>query len=455
MKCGVGIMQSFIFPKDFLWGTTTSAYQIEGAWNIDGKGESVWDRYTHIPGKIVNNDNGDVACDHYHLYKEDVKLLRELGVQTYMFSIAWPRIFPNGSGIPNKQGMDFYKNLVALLNDGGIRPMVNLFHWEMPQKLQDAGGWANRETAFIFERYVRFVFRELGDRVPYWITFSEPWVSSFVSYWFGGHPPGIRDYSAAMLAAHNIMLAHGMSINTFRDMGLNGEIGISLNLNPAYPASEKSEDFDAADRYAEFLNGWFLDPILKGKYPIGLVKWLQGKVIFPDIEERDMKIINAPIDFLGINSYSCSSIMHSPNSWPLEFAYADTGKARTDSGWEIYPEGLYDLLAYLKEAYGNLKIFITENGAAFTDTVNENSEIDDFGRLHYLRDHILQVHRAIGDGVNVAGYSVWSFLDNFEWNSGYTKRFGLVYIDYETRKRTIKKSGYWYKDVIARGGIHI
>lgn len=446
-------MSELVFPEGFLWGTTTSAYQIEGGYRSDGKGESVWDRFTHIPGRINNNDTGDEACDHYHRYEEDVKLLKELGVKSYMFSIAWPRIFPEGKGEPNKKGMDFYRNLIGLLVENGIKPVVTLFHWEMPQKLQDAGGWANRETALHFERYARYVFKELGNTVPFWITFSEPWVSSFVSYWFGGHPPGIRDYSTAMLAAHNIMLAHGMAVRAFREMEMQGEIGISLNLNPVYPASEDEMDIAAAKRHSDFLNGWFLDPIFRGKYPEELVNWLSNKVVFPEIEAGDMEIISTPIDFLGLNSYSSSSALHDPGNWPLQLAFANTGKARTDSGWEIYPEGLYDLLIYLHEKYNGVKIIITENGASFKDIVESNGRIEDNDRLNYLNEHIIQVHKAINEGVNVVGYNVWSFLDNFEWNSGYSKRFGLIYVDYETQKRTIKKSGLWYKKVIERNSI--
>lgn len=443
----------FIFPEGFLWGTTTSAYQIEGGWDLGGKGESVWDHFTHMPGRILNNDTGDVACDHYRRYKEDVALLRELGVKSYMFSIAWPRIFPNGIGKPNKKGMAFYHNLVELLLENGIKPIVNLFHWEMPQQLQYIGGWTNRNTIRYFERYACYVFKELGNLVPYWVTFSEPWVSSFVSYWFGGHPPGIRDYTSAVLAAHNIMLAHGRTVQTFRKMGLKGEIGISLNLNPVYPASEAEQDIAAAGRHEDFLNNWFLEPLLKGKYPEKLVEWLSDKVVLPKISQEDMNIIKTPIDFLGVNNYSSASVFHNPSDWPLKNGFADTGKAKTDSGWEVYPEGLYDLLLYLHKEYTGLKLYITENGVSFKDIVGADGSVEDNDRLNYLNDHIIQVHKAMNDGVNIIGYHVWSFLDNFEWNLGYSKRFGLVHVDYETQKRTIKKSGRWYSKVIADNGI--
>ena len=446
-------MSGLIFPEGFIWGTATSAYQIEGGYRCDGKGESIWDRFSHIPGKIYNNDTGDVACDHYHLFNEDVRLLKDLGVKSYSFSISWPRIFPDGKGKPNQKGIDFYRNLANLLADNGIIPVVTLYHWDLPQKLQDIGGWANREMAGYFEQYARYVFKELGDIIPIWKTFNEPWVSSFVGYWYGTHPPGITDLSTALLASHHIMLAHGIAVRAFREMGMKGEMGINLNLNPVYPASEDKKDIAAARRYGDFLNGWFLDPILKGKYPEKLVKWLSNKVVFPEIESGDMDIIHTPVDFLGVNSYSSSSVMYDPEDWPLQLAFANTGKARTDSGWEIYPEGLYDLLLYLHREYNGIKMLITENGAAFKDIVDRDGKVGDDNRLRYLHDHILQVYKAIREGVNLAGYYVWSFMDNFEWNLGYLKRFGLVYVDYATQKRIIKKSGLWYKEVIENNGI--
>lgn len=446
-------MSKPIFPKGFIWGTGTAAYQIEGGYKCDDKGESIWDRFSHIPGKISNNDTGDVACDHYHLFREDVKLLKDLGVKSYRFSISWSRVFPEGRGQPNQKGIDFYKNLINLLIDNGIIPAVTLYHWDLPQKLQDIGGWANREMTAYFEQYASYLFKELGDTVPIWTTFNEPWVSAFVGYWYGGHPPGIKDLSTALLAAHHIMLAHGMAVRTFRELGNKGEIGITLNLNPVYPASETEKDLAAAKRYSDFLNGWFLDPILKGQYPARLVKWFTDKVVFPMITGGDMDIIHTPIDFLGVNNYSSSSVLDNPEKGPLQLTFANTGKPRTDSGWEIYPEGLYDLLLYLHREYGGIKMFITENGAAFKDNPDGKGKVSDDDRIRYLYDHIFQIHRALEAGVNLAGYYVWSFLDNFEWNLGYSKRFGLIYVDYATQRRIIKKSGLWYRKVAANNGI--
>lgn len=446
-------MSRLVFPEGFIWGTATSAYQIEGGYRCDGKGESIWDRFSHIPGKIYNNDTGDVACDHYHLFNEDVRLLKDLGVKSYSFSISWPRIFPDGKGKPNQKGIDFYRNLDNLLADNGIIPAVTLYHWDLPQKLQDIGGWANREMAGYFERYARYIFKELEEIVPIWIIFNEPWVSSFIGYWYGGHPPGITDFSTALLASHHTMLAHGMAVRAFREMGKKGEIGIKLSLNSVYPASEDKKDIAAARRYGDFLNGWFLDPILRGKYPAELVKWLSNQVVFPEIESDDMDIIHTPVDFLDVNSYSSSSVAHDSEDWPLQLAFANTGKVRTDTGWEIYPEGLYDLLLYLHKEYNEIKMLITENGAAFKDIVDRDGQVEDDDRLRYLHDHILQVYKAIRKEVNLAGYYVWSFMDNFEWIMGYSKRFGLVYVDYATQKRIVKKSGLWYREVIENNGI--
>jgi len=447
-------MSEMIFPEGFIWGTTTSAYQIEGGWRSDGKGESIWDRFTHIPGNILNNDNGDVACDHYRLYKEDVDLLRELGVKSYNFSISWPRVFPDGTGKPNAKGMEFYRNLAELLVRNGITPKVTLYHWDLPQKLQDAGGWAVRKTAEYFEQYARYIFRELGDLVPLWVTFNEPWVSAFVGHWYGGHPPGIKDPAVALQAAHNTLLAHGLTVRAFREMEMKGEIGIALNLNPIYPATEDERDAEAAERYGEFYNGWFVDPILKGKYPERLEKWLSGKgIALPETESGDMKVISAPIDFLGVNNYTISCAIHNPAAQPLEVSFMSTGKDRTDSGWEIYPEGIYDLLTYLHREYNGIKMIVTENGASFKDVLSNDGKVEDDERVRFLYSYIARVYRAVKEGVNVAGYYLWSFLDNFEWNLGYSKRFGLVYVDYATKKRTIKKSGYWYKKVIKSNGL--
>jgi len=445
-------MQRIVFPKNFLWGVATSSYQIEGAWKEDGKGESIWDRFTHIPGKIANGDTGDVACDHYHLYREDVKLLKELGVKTYRLSISWPRVFPEGKGSPNKAGMEFYINLIKLLVDNGIKPAVTLYHWDLPQKLQDIGGWANKAVIDYYEQYAEYVFKELGSMVPIWITHNEPWVVSFEGNWQGVIAPGITDFSTALLVSHNLLVSHGRAVRLYRKMGFKGEIGITLNLVPMYPASQSEEDIEAAKRGDGFYNRWFLDPIFKGAYPSDMLEWYSQRVVVPEITREDLEIINTPIDFLGVNYYSSGHVKAEPGIWPLDAINVPTGRDKTDSGWEINPQGLYDLLVRLHKDYKGIKIMITENGAAFNDIINREGNIEDDCRLDYLYRHFVEAHRAIQDGVNLKGYYVWSFLDNFEWADGYTKRFGLVYVDYATQKRILKRSGRWYREVIKNNG---
>lgn len=450
-------MSKITFPKDFLWGVATASYQIEGAWKEDGKGESIWDRFSHIPKKVANGDTGDVACDHYHLYPEDVKLLKELGVKTYRLSISWPRIFPEGKGQPNEKGMEFYKNLIKLLVENDIKPAVTLYHWDLPQKLQDIGGWANREVVDYYEQYARYVFKELGDLVPIWITHNEPWVVSFIGNWEGRHAPGITDFSTALQVSHHLLLSHGKAVRAYREMGFEGEIGITLNLVPVYPdpSSHNEEDAAAAIRRDGFQNRWFLDPVFKGRYPADMINWYSKKVVVPVITQEDLDIISTPVDFLGINYYMPGYIKADPDAWPLELKHVFTGKDRTAMGWEIYPEGLYDLLVRLHKDYNGIKIMVTENGAAFNDIVNREGKVEDDNRLDFLYKHFIQAYRAIQDGVNLTGYYVWSFMDNFEWAEGYAKRFGITYVDYKTQKRIIKKSGHWYKEVIKNNGFEV
>lgn len=444
----------YVFPKDFLWGVATASYQIEGAYNEDGKGESIWDRFSHIPGNIENGDTGDIACNHYHLYEEDVKLLKEIGVKSYRFSISWPRIFPEGKGKPNKKGVEFYSRLIDLLNKYGIKPAVTLYHWDLPQKLQNMGGWANRKVVDYYIEYVDFVFRQFGDKVAIWMTFNEPWVSSFLGYAFGTHAPGIKDFSMALLVSHHLMLSHGRAVKLFRKLGLKGQIGIALNLTHEYPASSDEKDILATKCQDGFNNRWFLDLILKGFYPEDILElFADTDLIMPDIAEDDLKVIHQPIDFLGINYYSAYVNAYEENINPVMRAKRiSTGRDKTDMGWEIYPEGLYDLLLRLHKDYNGIPIIITENGAAFNDMVNRKGEVEDYNRLDYLYRHFQQAYKAIEEGVNLKGYFVWSFLDNFEWNFGYDKRFGITYIDYNTQKRILKKSGYWFKEVIKNNG---
>lgn len=448
-------MAKLTFPSGFLWGAATASYQIEGAWREGGKGESIWDRFSHIPGKVKNSDTGDIACDHYHLYAEDVKLMKDLGLKTYRFSLSWPRIFPDGKGAPNPEGMAFYKKLVDLLLENGIQPAITLYHWDLPQKLQDIGGWANREVVDHFERYARYVFKELGDKVSLWITHNEPWVVAFCGNWFGIHAPGLTDFATALQVSHHLLLSHGKAVKAYREMGLKGDIGITLNMGYPYPASEKQEDIEAAKRMAGYFIGWFADPVFKGAYPQYMLDWYAAKGVLPEITREDMEIIAAPTDFLGINYYTSSKFRNDPGRWPLEYEDVLHGIDKTEMNWEVYPKGLYDLLHKLHRDYDGVRIFITENGAAFNDMVNREGKVEDENRLDYLYRHFLAAHQAIEEGVNLAGYYVWSLMDNFEWAEGYTKRFGIVYVDYKTQKRTPKKSALWYKEVIRNNGFDV
>ncbi len=445
-------MNRLVFPEKFLWGAATAAYQIEGAYRDDNRGETIWDRFSHIPGKTCNGDTGDVACDHYHRYREDIKIIKELGLKTYRFSISWARIFPDGKGKPNEKGMQFYKNLVEELVENGIEPAVTLYHWDLPQKLQDEGGWANRDTVDCFVQYARYVFQNLGDKVPIWITHNEPWVVSFIGNWEGRHAPGITDFTTALLVSHHLLLSHGMTVKAYREMGFKGEIGITLNMNPVYPATDSIEDAEAAKLFNEYLNKWFADPVLKGKYPEDIFKWYQEKRFFPETAGDEIEAVYQPVDFLGINNYYSSFVRYDNQKWPIPVSEVSTGKDTTQMGWEINPEGLHDLLVYLHKEYNGVKILITENGAAYNDMLNHEGKVEDDNRLTYLYRYLEQVHRAILSGVNVAGYYAWSLMDNFEWGYGYSKRFGLIYVDYKTQKRTLKKSAYWYRDVIKNNG---
>ncbi|PUU86290.1 MAG: beta-galactosidase, partial [Halanaerobium sp.] len=423
-------MAKIIFPEDFEWGAATASYQIEGAYNEDGKGESIWDRFTHKKGNIVNNDTGDVACDHYHRYKEDVELMKELGLDTYRFSIAWPRILPAGKGKINQKGIDFYKNLVEQLLKAGIEPSATLYHWDLPQKLQDKGGWENRDTAKYFNEYAQIMYRELGDMVPRWITHNEPMVVSMVGNLWGEHAPGFKDHRKALQVAHNVLLSHGMAVKSFRESGIEGEVGITLNLNHVYTKGDNREDQIAKDYCDAFNNRWFLDPVFKGEYPEKLMDLYQNKFDKPiEIKAGDLEIISKEIDFLGINYYSRALVEYDES----EFLNYKTIKPKdadyTAMDWEVYPQGLTDLLKRLDQEYTKKPIFITENGAAYDDQIAEDGRVHDRKRVDYLEKHFQAAHQAIEEGVNLAGYYVWSLMDNFEWAFGYDKRFGIIYID--------------------------
>lgn len=446
-------MQKYTFPKDFIWGVATAAYQIEGAHNVDGKGENIWDRFTSIPGNIYKNHNGNVACNHYNLYEKDIEIMEELGIKNYRLSISWARIFPKGYGEINQKGLDYYKRLINTLISKGIKPAVTLYHWDLPQHLQDMGGWANRKVIDYFVEYAELMFKEFGDVVPIWITHNEPWVVSILGHAWGVHAPGIKDYKTALQVAHNILLSHGKVVKLYRSMNLKGKIGITLNLSSTHPLTDDEKDVRAAEVYDGFLNRWFLDAVLKGTYPEDMVKLYREQNILPEYTDEDMRIISEKIDFLGINYYTRSVLKYDENAYPLKASLVDLENPKTDMGWEIYPQGLYELLTNIHHNYGGVDILITENGAAFNDIVNYKGKVVDDYRIDYLYRHLREAHRAISEGVNLRGYYLWSFLDNFEWAEGYAKRFGIVFVDYKTQQRIVKESAYWYSNVIKNNSL--
>ena len=440
----------YVFPKDFIWGAATAAYQIEGAYRRTAR-ERIYGPLQPHSGKDLRRPYRDVACDHYHRYEEDIRIMKEIGLKSYSFPYRGQGYSTTGRDSEPK-GTGFYRRLTEKLNESGIKPAATLYHWDLPQKLQDLGGWANRDTAGWFADYAAYMFEKLGDQVPIWITHNEPWVAAFVGHWIGRHSPGITDFRTALQAAHHLLLSHGQAVRAYRDMGCSGEIGITLNMNPVYPASEKEDDKAAAGMYDEYLNRWFADPVLKGSYPAGLMAYFQEMGLLPEMDDGDMELIHQPVDFLGVNNYYSSFIKYEGSLWPIPAAETMTGRDRTQMGWEIYPEGIHDLLMRLHRDYEGVKILITENGAAFNDIVNREGNVEDDNRLDYLYRYLGQVHRAISSGADVRGYYAWSLLDNFEWGHGYSKRFGLVYVDFRTQQRIMKKSAHWYRDVIRNNG---
>ena len=437
------------FAENFLLGVASASYQIEGGWNADGKGESIWDRWTHIPGTC--EATGDIACDHYHKYKEDIDLLEEIGVDAYRFSISWPRVFPEGFGMPNKAGVDFYKDIIRRLKEKGIKAMVTLYHWDLPQKLQDIGGWANPAIVEYFNDFAKYMFAELGDDVESWITFNEPWVVAFMGYHNGRFAPGIRDFSTALKVCHNILLSHGKAVRTYREMKLTGSIGITLDYFPAKPASDREEDRLAAERDWDSHLRWFSSPIFKGSYPEKLWKhYAAHGVVMPEINENDLEIIHTPVDFLGINFYrGCVIANDEGGNWPLDTKYVQNDSEKQSSFYKLRPERLYDYLMQLNKEFDGIKIIISENGYSNNEFVNRHGQVLDYDRIDYIYRHLEQCLKAIDDGVNLAGYFVWSFLDDLEWTGGYKSRMGLVHVDYETLERTMKESGKWYSRLIA------
>lgn len=445
-------MASRQFPAGFLWGAATAAFQIEGATKEDGRGESIWDRFCATPGKVRNGDTGDPACDHYHRWREDIALMKELGLQAYRFSIAWPRIIPDGDGPVNQAGLDFYDRLVDGLLEAGIRPFATLYHWDLPQALEDRGGWPNRATAHAFARYADVVARRLGDRVKDWITHNEPWCASWLSYFIGEHAPGIRN-GPALEAAHHLLLSHGLAVEAIRAAAPAAQVGITLNFSPAHPASESQADRDAARRHDGFFNRWFADPVFRGSYPEDMVELYQQIGAAAPVQAGDMETIAAPIDFLGVNYYNRAVVRHDEDSHGLRYSTLEPEGEYTHMGWEVYPDALRELLVRLHRDYRPAAMYITENGAAYPDEVSPDGQIHDEARRSYLERHLAACHAAIGEGAPLKGYFVWSLLDNFEWAWGYSRRFGIVYVDYATQRRILKDSAHYYRRVIAANAV--
>jgi beta-glucosidase len=434
------------FPSDFVWGAATASYQIEGAVHEDGRGESVWDRFCATPGKVRGGDTGDVACDFYHRYRDDVKLMKELGLDAFRFSIAWPRVLPEGRGTVNQAGLDFYDRLVDELLANGIEPFATLFHWDSPQALEDEGGWRARATAEAFVEYTEAVASRLGDRVHHWITHNEPWVYAWIGHAWGLHAPGRKSEADAVAAAHHLLLSHGWAVEAIRRASPDARVGITLNLAQIYPATDTPEDEAAAYRRDGEDNRWFLDPIFRGSYPADLLE--RNELVAPHVRDGDLETVSVPLDFLGVNNYS-RFIVAAGADGPQNVGNPDA--QHTDMGWEVYPDGLHDVLVRVARDYEPAAIYITENGAAFPDVRVHDGAVHDVERTAFLESYIGAVGRAISGGAPIKGYFVWSLLDNFEWGFGYSKRFGIVYIDFPTLERAPKDSFYWYRDLIASG----
>ena len=436
---------SDLFPEGFVWGAATAAYQVEGATREDGRGESIWDRYSAGAGNVVDGSSGIVACDSYHRHGEDTRLMRGLGLDAFRLSIAWPRILPDGTGRVNQAGLDHYDRVVDELLASGIDPYVTLYHWDLPQALEDRGGWPVRDTVEAFAEYTEVVAARLGDRVRNWITQNEPWVVSWLGYGLGVHAPGRADERAALAAAHHVLLAHGRAAEVLRREAPTARVGVTIDLVPMYPLTYSDADVDAARRSDGSRNRWFLDPVLGRGYPSDMLE--QYASILPAIEDGDLETIAAPLDFLGVNYYTRNVV--SAGAEAATTSVVETaGAEHTDMGWEVYPDGLTDLLARLHREYELPDLYITENGAAFADD-RRNGSVPDPQRISYLERHLAALGAAIAEGVPVRGYFLWSLLDNFEWALGYTKRFGIVYVDFDSLERVPKASYAWYRDFIA------
>ena len=440
------------FPDDFLWGCATAAYQIEGSPLADGAGPSIWHRFSHDTRLMAaKGETGDVACDHYHRMEEDVRLMKDLGLQAYRFSTAWGRVLPEGTGRVNDKGLDFYERLVDLLLANGIEPLLTLYHWDLPAALDDRGGWLNPDSAEWFAGYARLMFERLDGRVRKWVTLNEPWVITDGGYLHGALAPGHKNKFEAPIASHNLLRAHGAAVQAYRQVGAH-DIGLVVNIEPKYPASKSAQDQAAANRADAYMNRQYLDPLLLGAYPDELEE-VFGEA-WPQWPAADLELIRQPIDFLGINYYTRSVVAHDADSWPLAGSVVRQPRSTyTETGWEVFPQGLTDVLLWVKKRYGDVPLYVTENGAAFYDPPKaEDGVIEDPLRVSYLKAHVAALADAIAKGVDLRGYMVWSLLDNLEWALGYSKRFGIVHVDFETQQRTPKDSARLYSRIIASNG---
>lgn len=442
---------AYRFPDDFLWGCATSAYQIEGSPLADGAGPSIWGRFAHTPGRVHNNDTGDVACDHYRRYAQDIEWMRALQLNAYRFSIAWGRVLPEGTGRVNPAGLGFYERLVDALLAAGIEPMATLYHWDLPAALDDRGGWLNRDSAHWFAEYADVLFRRLDDRVKFWATLNEPWVVADGGYLHGVLAPGHRNVFEAPIVSHHLMLAHGRAVQAYRASGRR-QIGLVVNIEPKHPHSQSAADLAAACRADAYMNRQYLDPALLGSCPEEL-REIFGEA-WRDWPAADLDVIRQPLDYLGVNYYTRSVVRCDPQAWPLRASGAPQPQhTHTATDWEVFPQGLADTLLWIKQRYGNLPVYVTENGAAFYDPPAVEAEtLEDPLRVDYLRAHLCAVHDAMRAGADVRGYFAWSLLDNFEWAHGYSKRFGLIHVNYATLKRTPKASARFYAKVIESRG---
>ena len=434
--------------SEFIWGVATSSYQIEGAANEGGRGQSIWDTFCKVPGKVANFDNGDIACDHYHRYKEDLDLMKWMGVKAYRFSVAWPRVIPDGVGRVNEMGLDFYDRLIDSLLEREIAPWLTMYHWDLPEALQLRGGWNNREVVEWFGEYAEMLTSRFGDRVKNWMTLNEPLCSAWLGHLYGDMAPGIKDLQTALNVSHHLLMSHGLACQVIRSNVSEANLGIVINVTPAVPATDNQEDSNAAQLADGFDNRWFLDPVFGRTYPADVIDTLGAS---PEIHSGDMKLIAQDLDFLGLNFYFRQIVEADQNSKPLPIRSVNRENVkRTAMNWEVHPQAFEEILLRISKEYSPKAIYITENGSAWNDEVI-NGEIIDDERIDYLVRHLDAMRSAKNQGAPILGYFAWSFLDNFEWAYGYEKRFGLIYVDYKTQKRTPKKSAFFYRQLLLNG----